>query len=140
MEAHYVFNPQLIFIQRDEFVRMSQQALTTTPGNLGNINAYTFAFRYYPFMFSRAGFAYHAEYAMMQEKGAAPITALHNSATAAFSWDSTLTSEGHPMRTRIFNPVDLECRGGSGPGDRQPHSKRNIANNIDSTWRAMSAT
>ena len=61
-------NPQLIFIQRDEFVRMSQQALVTTPGNFGNINAYTFAFRYYPFMFSRAGFAYHAEYSLVRNR------------------------------------------------------------------------
>jgi hypothetical protein len=74
VEAHYVFNPQLIVIQRDEFVRMSQQALVTTPGNWGNINAYTFGFRYYPFMFSRAGFAYHAEYALIQQQGASPIT------------------------------------------------------------------
>ena len=27
VEAHYVVNPQLIFIQRDEFVRMSQQSM-----------------------------------------------------------------------------------------------------------------
>jgi hypothetical protein len=74
VEAHYVFNPQMIFIQRDEFVRMSQQALVTTPGNFGNTNAYTFGFRYYPFMFSRAGFAYHAEYALVQQKGASPLT------------------------------------------------------------------
>ena len=68
VEAHYVFNPQMIFIQRDEFVRMSQQALPTTPGNTGNTNAYTFGFRYYPFMFSRAGLAYHAEYSLVQGK------------------------------------------------------------------------
>jgi hypothetical protein len=84
VEAHYVVNPQLIFIQRDEFVRMSQEALPTTPGNFGNINAYTFAFRYYPFMFSRAGFAYHAEYAIVQEKGAAPITFTQLSNSSVF--------------------------------------------------------
>jgi hypothetical protein len=72
VEAHYVFNPQFILIQRDEFVRMSQQALPTTPGNFGNINAYTFGVRYYPFMFSRAGLAYHAEYALVQQQGTAP--------------------------------------------------------------------
>ena len=60
VETHYVWNPQLIFIQRDEFVRMAQQALPRTPGDTGNTNAYTFGLRYYPFMFSRAGFAYHA--------------------------------------------------------------------------------
>jgi hypothetical protein len=74
VEAHYVVNPQLILIQRDEFVRMSQQALPTYAGNTGNTNAYTFAFRYYPFMFSRAGFAYHAEYSIVQRQGTAPVT------------------------------------------------------------------
>ena len=64
----------MIFIQRDEFVRMSQQALPTTPGNTGNTNAYTFGFRYYPFMFSRAGLAYHAEYSLVQGKGASPLS------------------------------------------------------------------
>jgi len=84
VETHYVFNPQLIFIQRDEFVRMSQQALPTTPGNFGNVNAYTFAFRYYPFMFSRAGFAYHAEYSLLQQQGASPITNTQLSTYSAF--------------------------------------------------------
>jgi len=74
VEAHYVYNPQLILIQRDEFIRMSQQALTTIPGNTSNTNAYTFAVRYYPFMFSRAGFAYHAEYSIVQRQGTAPVT------------------------------------------------------------------
>ena len=81
VEVHYVFNPQMIFIQRDEFVRMAQQALPTMAGNTGNTNAYTFGFRYYPFMFSRAGFAYHAEYSFVQGKGLSPLsfTQLNNS-------------------------------------------------------------
>jgi hypothetical protein len=74
VETHYVFNPQMIFIQRDEFVRMSQQALPTIPGSFGNTNAYTFGLRYYPFMFSRAGLAYHAEYSLVQQKRASPLT------------------------------------------------------------------
>ncbi len=74
VEVHYVYNPQLIFIQRDEFIRMSQQALSSIPGNTSNTNAYTFAVRYYPFMFSRAGFAYHAEYSIVQRQGTAPVT------------------------------------------------------------------
>ena len=77
VETHFVVNPQLIFVQRDEFVRMSQQALPGgfgLPANAGDTNAYTFAVRYYPFMFSRAGFAYHAEYSLIQTKGASPLT------------------------------------------------------------------
>ena len=85
VETHFVVNPQLIFIQRDEFVRMSQQALPTTPGNYGNTNAYTFAARYYPFMFSRAGFAYHAEYSLIQEDGASPLRALRLNSYSVFA-------------------------------------------------------
>ena len=85
VETHFVVNPQLIFIQRDEFVRMAQQALPTTPGNFGNTNAYTFAARYYPFMFSRAGFAYHLEYSLIQEDGASPIRALRLNSYSVFT-------------------------------------------------------
>ena len=74
VETHYVVSPQLIFIQRNEFIRMAQQALPSIPGNTSNSNTYTFAVRYYPFMFSRAGFAYHAEYALTQQQGLAPVT------------------------------------------------------------------
>jgi hypothetical protein len=86
-ESHFTYNPQLIFIQRVELVRMSQQALPVggpsvydpTSGfvptaNFGNEEVYTFGFRYYPFISSRAGFAYHAEYAFSHQVGAAPIT------------------------------------------------------------------
>ena len=84
VETHYVWNPQLIIIQRDEFVRVSQQALSTTPGNFGNTNAYSIAVRYYPFMFSRAGFAYHGEYALIQQQGASPLSATQLSTYSAF--------------------------------------------------------
>jgi hypothetical protein len=73
-ESHYNFNPQLILINRYELVRMSQQALDTNPGNLGNANVLTFGARYYPFISSRAGFAYHGEYAIIWQKGVSPVT------------------------------------------------------------------
>ena len=57
VETHYVYSPQLIFIQRSEWMRMSQQAIPGTPSNLGNIDNYVFGYRYMPFMNSRAGFA-----------------------------------------------------------------------------------
>src|SRR5512141_1136196 len=37
VETHYVYSPQLIFIQRSEWMRMSQQSIPGTPSNLGNI-------------------------------------------------------------------------------------------------------
>jgi hypothetical protein len=72
IETHYTANPQLIFIQRSEWVRMSQQAIAGTRGDLGNIDAYTFGIRWYPFMFSRAGFALHNEYSILRQVGTAP--------------------------------------------------------------------
>jgi len=73
-ESHYNFNPHWIIINRYELVRMSQQAFNTNPGNLGNLDVLTFGTRYYPFINSRAGFAYHAEYAIIWQKGASPVT------------------------------------------------------------------
>ncbi len=72
VETHYTVNPQLIFIQRSEWVRMSQQSLPGTPSNQSNIDAYTFGYRYYPIMTSRAGFAWHNEYSWVRQQGAAP--------------------------------------------------------------------
>jgi hypothetical protein len=80
-ESHYNLNPQLIFINRYELVRMSQQAFTgdgvtaANPSNLGNTDVLTFGVRYYPFISSRAGFAYHGEYAIIRQRGASPVTA-----------------------------------------------------------------
>ena len=53
---------------------MSQQAFSSNPGNLGNLDVLTFGTRYYPFISSRAGFAYHGEYAIIWQKGASPVT------------------------------------------------------------------
>jgi len=85
-ESHYTFNPQYILIQRVELVRMSQQALPVDPTNgyipgvsvpfqgFGNEDVYTFGGRYYPFISTRAGFAFHGEYAFSHQRGTAPIT------------------------------------------------------------------
>jgi len=64
-ETHYTANPQLILIQRYELIRMKQQALDSNPGDLGNVDALTFGFRYYPFINSRAGFAFSNEYSIV---------------------------------------------------------------------------
>jgi hypothetical protein len=73
-ETHYTFSPQLILINRYELIRMSQQATVGNPGNLGNVDALTFAARYYPFISSRAGFAFHGEYAIARQRGGSPVT------------------------------------------------------------------
>jgi len=74
LETHYVFNPQLVAIQRSEFVRMSQQAIPGTPAHQSDLDVYTFGLRWYPIMLSRAGLALHGEYALEHNLGASPLT------------------------------------------------------------------
>jgi hypothetical protein len=69
IETHYTVNPQLILINRYELIRMAQQGLKSTVGNLGNIDSLTFGYRYYPFIGTRAGFAFHNEYAIVRQRG-----------------------------------------------------------------------
>jgi hypothetical protein len=85
-ESHYTPSPQFILIQRVELVRMSQQALPIVPGtpytpgvsvpssSFGNEDVVTFGGRYYPFISSRAGFAFHGEYAFSHQTGTSPTT------------------------------------------------------------------
>lgn len=74
IETHYYWNPQLVLTQRYEIVRMAQQGLATNPGNQGNIDAYSFGYRWYPFMFSRAGLAWHTEYSITKSIGIVPLS------------------------------------------------------------------
>jgi hypothetical protein len=78
IEAHYTFNPQLMLTSRYELIRMSQQALDTNPGDTGNTDAFTIGYRYYPFINSRAGFAFHGEYSIVWLRNTLvnPVTAL----------------------------------------------------------------
>jgi hypothetical protein len=83
VEAHYTYSPQLILVGRYETIRVSQQTLpngsllsngVAVTGNMGNTDAWVAGFRYYPIMSSRAGLAYHAEYAQVRTSGAAPVS------------------------------------------------------------------
>ena len=70
VETHYVYTPQLIFIQRSEFERVSQQgvpAAAAVPSDMGNLNMFTFGYRWYPIMNPRAGFALHNEYSWLRQ-------------------------------------------------------------------------
>ncbi len=84
VETHYVHNPQLVFIQRSEWQRMSQQADTTFPSKFGNINMYTFGYRWYPIMNPRAGFAFHNEYSWLRQRGTAPVTGTDLTSSSLF--------------------------------------------------------
>jgi hypothetical protein len=106
-ETHYTLNPQFILINRYELIRMSRQAapvipgsigITTVPGSLiitgfptsdfGNTDALVFGYRYYPFISTRAGFAFHTEYAIVRQRRAAPVTGLDlTSSSLLFGFD-----------------------------------------------------
>jgi hypothetical protein len=89
VETHYVYSPQLIFIQRSEWERMSRQALPSNASNFGNIDMYTIGYRYYPIMTSRAGFAWHNEYSWFRQRGTAPdgTTLINSSLLLGFDFD-----------------------------------------------------
>jgi hypothetical protein len=85
IEPHYTFNPRLILTASYEAIRMSKQAIAGTPSNLGNIDAGTAGFRFYPFMSSRAGFAFHGEYSIMRQRGVAPVSGLDLTTSSLFA-------------------------------------------------------
>jgi hypothetical protein len=71
VEGQYVISPQWIIIARWETIHMAQQAndSNVSSGNEGNLNAFTIANRWYPFMFSRAGLALQQEYSFVKSNG-----------------------------------------------------------------------
>ncbi len=69
VETHLHLNPQFVFTNRVELIRMSRQADPATPLNTGNIDAYSVGYRWYPIMFSRGGIAFHNEYSLIRTQG-----------------------------------------------------------------------
>jgi hypothetical protein len=66
IEGQYVVSPQWDLIGRYELIRMAQQAVPGTPGNQSNLDVFTVASRWNPFMLSRAGLAVQAEYSYVR--------------------------------------------------------------------------
>ena len=94
VEAHYTWSPQLILVGRYETVRMAQQALPVgtlqengvpVTSSLGNTRAWVAGYRWYPIMSSRAGIAWHMEYAQVRNTGTSPVTGrdVHGSSVLA---------------------------------------------------------
>ncbi len=79
LEAHYYFNPQNVALFRFEKVNVGQQGFVAAsagvPGSFGNVTAYSFGYRWYPIMFSRAGLALDAEYSRVKSIGIEPESA-----------------------------------------------------------------
>jgi hypothetical protein len=74
IEPHYNVNPRFIAIGRYEAIRMSRQVFASNPANFGNMDVATVGYRFYPFISSRAGFAFHNEFSILRQRGAAPVT------------------------------------------------------------------
>jgi len=90
VEAHYTYNPQLIFISRYELIRMSRQANPTIRKDLGDTDAWTVGYRWYPIMTTRAGLAWMQEYSRALSVGTSPLTgrnAINNSYLMGFDVD-----------------------------------------------------
>jgi len=65
-EAHYTYSPRQFILGRYELARMSRQPLSDLPSDFGNIDVFTAGYRYYPFINTRAGFAWHIEFSSLK--------------------------------------------------------------------------
>jgi hypothetical protein len=84
-EVHFTVSPQFVIVGRYELIRMAQQAFAlgttltngqTLTGDYGNVNAWVTGYRWYPIMSSRAGLAWHQEYAYVKSTKTAPLSGL----------------------------------------------------------------
>ena len=99
IETHFNLSPQWLFENRLETVRMSRQALPInsaapfTPGvsvpssNFGDIDVATVGFRYYPFISSRAGFAFHNEFSIFRQRGVSSAGLDQTNSSALIGFD-----------------------------------------------------
>ena len=82
VEAHYTYNPQLILVGKYETVQNSRPANPTVRTALGDVKVWTVGYRWYPIMSSRAGLAWHQEYARARTTGTAPLTGRDDTASS----------------------------------------------------------
>jgi hypothetical protein len=96
LEAHYYFNPQNVALARFEQISVGQQAFSNIgngSSSNGNITAYSFGYRWYPIMFSRAGVALDWEYSRVRTIGQEPLSGDGDGVIAspfAATWSSSI--------------------------------------------------
>ncbi len=83
LELYYTQNLQFIVIARYEDIRNSRQIFASSAGNFGDMDVETIAFRWMPFMHSRAGLAIAPEYSKSHQIGASAIGS-NQTLTSAF--------------------------------------------------------
>ena len=87
VEVFYTQNLQFIVIARYEDIRNSKQMFTASLSNFGDMDVETIAFRWMPFMHSRAGLAIEPEYSKMHQIGASAIGANQTLSSAFIGLD-----------------------------------------------------
>lgn len=83
LELSYTQNLQFIVTARYEDIRNSRQIFASSASNFGDMDAETIAFRWMPFMHSRAGLAICPEYAKTHQIGASAMET-NQTLTSAF--------------------------------------------------------
>ena len=73
LESHYTLNPQFIVVGRYEDIRNTRQLFSGSQHNLGDLDSVTIGYRWYPFMTSRDGFAFHNEFSKVHSIGTSSI-------------------------------------------------------------------
>ncbi|MGA2537336.1 MAG: hypothetical protein ABSF53_15065 [Terracidiphilus sp.] len=73
LELYYTQNLQFIVIARYEDIRNTHQVFQSSAGNFGDMDVEMIAFRWMPFMHSRAGLAICPEYSKLHQIGASAI-------------------------------------------------------------------
>jgi len=82
VEGHYTYNPRFIFIGKYELIRMSRQANPLIRSDLGNLDAWTVGYRWYPIMNTRAGLAWIQEFSHILRPNSSPLSGTANSSNS----------------------------------------------------------
>lgn len=102
-QFEYIISPQWVIQFRYDGIRMSQQPNATFHSNQSNLDAFTIASRWNPFMFSRAGMAIQQEYSVNRSNGVTNIgTVTSPSACPAASTTCNVISQS------VFFGVDFD--------------------------------
>ena len=83
LELYYTQNLQFIVIARYEDIRNARQVFASSLSNYGDMDVETIAFRWMPFMHSRAGLAICPEYSKLHQIGAS-ATGTNQTLSSAF--------------------------------------------------------
>ena len=120
----------------------ARQAFAGTPGDYGNVTAYSAGYRWYPIMLSRAGLAFDAEYSINKSIGIVPESGdgtglpplLPTTACGAAVYSSDLTSTSKGETSDDTNQIRSDIGSGlDGPSDDRCFDRNRSVNACCST-------